>query len=199
MIIKELIKHENKFNRKVFHDRENSENQFSGFSYSMKCFKKYIMNISRKFTQWDYREIRISWNALKEIFHSVFSLLGKYVLKICSKFTGEHQWRSVVSIKLQNKFIEIALRQGCSPVNLLHISRTPFPKNTSEVLLLTLSILISSKQQFKPKIQHILHYPKDTAAKHFIIRTKLVKLSYLAGSFDQNNIYFHMICLLPTY
>ena len=34
------------------------------------------------------------------------------------------------------KFIEIALRNGCSPVNLLHIFRTLFPKNNSEGLLL---------------------------------------------------------------
>ena len=27
-------------------------------------------------------------------------------------------------------FIEITLRYGCSPVNLLYISRTPFPNNT---------------------------------------------------------------------
>ena len=47
LIIKELVKHENKFNRKVFHDRENSENRFSEFSYFMKSFKKYIMNIYR--------------------------------------------------------------------------------------------------------------------------------------------------------
>ena len=47
LIIKELIKHENKFNRKFFHDRENSENRFSEFSYFMKGFKKYIMNIYR--------------------------------------------------------------------------------------------------------------------------------------------------------
>ena len=33
-------------------------------------------------------------------------------------------------------FIEIALRHGCSPVNLLHIFKTPFPKNTSGRLLL---------------------------------------------------------------
>ena len=30
--------------------------------------------------------------------------LGKGVLKICSKFTGEHPCRSVVSIKLQDLF-----------------------------------------------------------------------------------------------
>ena len=34
-------------------------------------------------------------------------------------------------IKLQSSFIEITLQYGCSPVNLLHIFRTPFPKNTS--------------------------------------------------------------------
>ena len=43
--------------------------------------------------------------------------IGISVLKICNKFT-------------------IILRQRCSPVNLLHIVRTPIPKNTSEGLLL---------------------------------------------------------------
>ena len=62
--------------------------------------------------------------------------LGKRVLKICTKFTGEHPCRSVISIKLQNNFIEITLRHECSPVYLLHIFRTPFPKNTSGGLLL---------------------------------------------------------------
>ena len=42
MITKGLIKHGNKFNSKVFHDRENSENRFSEFLYFMKCLKKYI-------------------------------------------------------------------------------------------------------------------------------------------------------------
>ena len=54
--------------------------------------------------------------------------LGKVVLKIRSRFTGEHPCQSVISIKL--------LKNGCSPVNLLHIFRIPFPKNTSEGLLL---------------------------------------------------------------
>ena len=62
--------------------------------------------------------------------------LGEGVLKICNKFTGEHPCRSAISIKLLCNFIEIALRHGCSPVNLLHIFRTPFPKNTSGWLLL---------------------------------------------------------------
>ena len=62
--------------------------------------------------------------------------LGKGVLKICSKFTVKHPCQSAISIKLLCNFIEIALRHGCSPVNLLHIFRTPFPKNTSWWLLL---------------------------------------------------------------
>ena len=45
--------------------------------------------------------------------------------------TGEHPCRSVVSTKMQSNFIEITLRHGCSPVNLLHIFKTLFSKNTS--------------------------------------------------------------------
>ena len=40
------------------------------------------------------------------------------------------------SIKLLGNFIEITLRHECSPLNLLHIFRTTFTKNTSERLLL---------------------------------------------------------------
>ena len=46
----------------------------------------------------------------------------------------EHPCRNVISIKLQSNFIEITLQQGCFPINLLHIFRTSFRKNTSEGL-----------------------------------------------------------------
>ena len=59
--------------------------------------------------------------------------LGKGVVKICLKFTGEHPCRCVISIKLLCYF-----RHGCSPVKLLHIFRTPFTRNTSGGLLLYL-------------------------------------------------------------
>ena len=62
----------------------------------------------------------------------------KGALKICRKFTGEHTCRSVFSIKLLCSFIEIILWHGCSPVNLLHIFRTPFLKNTYGWLFLML-------------------------------------------------------------
>ena len=71
--------------------------------------------------------------------------LEKGGLKICSTFTGEHPCRSAISIKLQ-----IALRHGYSPVNLPHIFRTPFPKNTSEWLLLNfIRITINSLNIFR--------------------------------------------------
>ena len=40
--------------------------------------------------------------------------------------------------KVESKFIEIALRDGSSHVNLLHIFRTPFYKNSPGWLLLEL-------------------------------------------------------------
>ena len=60
----------------------------------------------------------------------------KDVLKICNKFTEEHLRQNVTSIKLQSNFIEKTFQHGCSPVNMLHIFRTSFPKNTSGRLLL---------------------------------------------------------------
>ena len=56
----------------------------------------------------------IYWTDLVLRFRSIRPavLLVKVVLKICSKFTEEHPCRSVVLIKLQSNFIEIALRHG---------------------------------------------------------------------------------------
>ena len=71
------------------------------------------------------------------------AFLGKGVLNICSKFTGEHPWQSVISIKLLGNFIEIKLWHGCSPLNLLHFFRTPFSKNTYEGPLLEILNIIS--------------------------------------------------------
>ena len=64
--------------------------------------------------------------------------LVKGVLKICSIFTGVHPCQSVISIKLLCSFIEITLCHGCSPINLLHVFKTRFSKNTSGRLLLYL-------------------------------------------------------------
>ena len=79
----------------------------------------------------DFVVLRFTYsNCSPEVF------LRKGVLKTCSKCTGEQLKRSVISIKLQYNFTEITLR--CSPVNLLHIFRMPFYKNTSGRQLLYL-------------------------------------------------------------
>ena len=55
--------------------------------------------------------------------------LGKGVLKICGKFTGKNPCQSMTSIKSLGDFIKITYWHGFSPVNLLHIFKTPFPRN----------------------------------------------------------------------
>ena len=75
-------------------------------------------------------EAKVYRSNLPEVF------LGKDVLKICGKFTSEHPCRSVISIKLRSKFIEITLRDRGWSVNLLHIFRKSFYKNTYRGLLL---------------------------------------------------------------
>ena len=67
--------------------------------------------------------------------------LGKGFLKIWSKFAGENPCKWMISIKKLCSFIEITLRHGYSPVNLLHIFRTPFPKNTHGGLLLSVVLV----------------------------------------------------------
>ena len=78
--------------------------------------------------------------------------LGKGALKICSKFTGEYPFRSAISIKLQNNFVEISLRHGCSPVNLLHIFRVTSPRNTSGWLLTSGKHSINSKLRISSSV-----------------------------------------------
>ena len=81
---------------------------------------------------------KLLWSRCRSSPPEVF--LGKNVLKIWSIFTGEHPCGSVILINLQSNLIEITLRHVFSPVNLLHFSRTYFPKNTSGGLFLTMRL-----------------------------------------------------------
>ena len=59
------------------------------------------------------------------------------------------------------------------------------------------AIVIKAK---KYSIYYIIHNSYDVATKYSIISTeKNVKLSYLVGSVDKNDVHFHMTCLLPKY
>ena len=81
--------------------------------------------------------------------------LGKGILKICNKFTEKHPCRSATLIKLQSSFIETALQHGCFPVNLMHIFRTPFPKNTSGGLLLDFSFEVLTEDTVANAIKNL--------------------------------------------
>ena len=48
--------------------------------------------------------------------------------------------RDFNKVTKQSNFIEVTLRHACSPVNLLHIFKTPFTKNTSGWLLLVFTL-----------------------------------------------------------
>ena len=86
------------------------------------CLKTLLFWSSRI----SYYQLNTSWSSHSEVF------CWKAVLEICSKFTGEQSCQSAISIKLLWNFIEIVPQLGWSPVALLHIFRTTFPKNTSE-------------------------------------------------------------------
>ena len=78
----------------------------------------------------------------------------------------------MISKKFQSNFIKITLRHECSPVNLLHIFRTPFYKNTYGGLLLDTAIvsylkwshfnrlLLPSKDLYHPEI--LVWLPRKT-------------------------------------
>ena len=69
-------------------------------------------------------------NKICETFHYI----------ILQKYLQRWSYKTFLS-----NFIKITLLHRCSPVNLLHIFRTPFPKNTSKGLLLTLpKILVNN-------------------------------------------------------
>ena len=96
------------------------------------CYLKALVNLYKSVSStWKYA---LKWKRYNINHPEMF--LGEGALKICIKFTGEHPCRSVISIKLKSNFIEITLRHGCSPVTLLHIFRTTFPKNISGGVLL---------------------------------------------------------------
>ena len=81
---------------------------------------------------------------------------GKSVMRIHNKFIGEHPCRSAISIKLLKfkfiDFIELTLRHGFSPVNLMQIFKTPFLKNTSGRLLLKIVELVEQNRSYQAHV-----------------------------------------------
>ena len=65
----------------------------------------------------------VSCLVMKNIYRSSYPevFLRKGVLKICSKFTGEHPYRSAISIKLQSNFVYSDSRSTSSKGSSLHV------------------------------------------------------------------------------
>ena len=111
------------------------------------------------------------------------AFLRKGVLKIYSKFTGEHPWRNAISMKLLCNFTQIALRYGSFPVNLLHIFRPPFLKNTSGWLLLK---FVSLKLFLLMTLPRKCWYSETPWSGFFHIRTEYGDLLCKPSVFNPN-------------
>ena len=72
-------------------------------------------------------------------------VLKKRCSENMQQFIGKHPCRSAISIELPSNSIEITLRHGCSPINLLHIFRAPFPTRSFGLLLLYFLQSVSTK------------------------------------------------------
>ena len=93
-------------------------------------------------------------------------VLKIFVLKIC-----------VLKIYvLKSNFIEITLQHGCSSVNLLHVFRTPFLKNTSGQLILVLLLVFTVIPKYKTSRDNNSRPIKNMNAKilAFIIQVKAI-------------------------
>ena len=96
-----------------------------------------------------------------------------------------------------NNFTEIALQHGCSPVHLLHIFRTPFPRNTSGWLLLTVHDDLDSYPLFLPfhlKLSHHFLVPKFVFFFFYIF---FVLLKFLLNELNKFVNLCLILCRLP--
>ena len=134
---------------------------FHAVSSLMICMEEIVLNVKKT----------------NIFFRNPWVFLRKGVLKICSKFAGENPCRSVISIKLQNKFIEITLRHGCSPVNLLNIfKKLQKKKNSNRGLSLIYSI---DKEKRNKGINLIFRWAIGLVKYQFLPRKPLFEKLYL--------------------
>ena len=100
----------------------------------------------------------------------------------------------------ESNFIEIALRHGCSPVNLLHVFGTPFPRNKKHLRVtasdfwyfsrsyfaLTVNILISERpswNNFWPEL-----FSAHPLWKIIFKAPNLMCTSYFSGSLEEEKV-----------
>ena len=105
-------------------------------------FWKYTANLPVN----THAGVELFWNrTLLCVFSRKFAAYFQNTFSWCSENIQQiYRWTPM----LEWNFFEIALCYACSPVNLLHIFRTPFPKITSGGILLKMQ----SRLAAKPKI-----------------------------------------------
>ena len=136
-------------------------------------------------------------NGLQDRSSPLEVFLGKGVLRICSKFTGEHPCRSVISIILLYNFAKITLRHGCSPVNFLHISRTTFNKTTFEGLLLI--ICLSRKISCQGDLLNIFNSLMLNVLKWLHTHNAARFLKCVWSFWDFMNLWVNFLCYIFMY
>ena len=130
----------------------------------MQKIRKILRAVSEK-TAWPINQrsvptfrISMPWFSFFTMLPSSEVFLEKGILNICFKFTREHLCRSLISINLLSNFTEIAPQHGCLLVNLVHIFRTSFPKNTSGGLLLNTTAsqrLFTCRSRFRRSVPSV--------------------------------------------
>ena len=162
--------------------------------FSNYCFKrwmKYSVTPGKLFalwnllTFWKLTHCLIFKAAVQRC--SLEKVFWKYATK-SQEYT--HCW-SAISVKQQKNFVEITLRHGCSPANLLHVFRTTFLKNLYGWLLLDICTSQASstfsKMSFSDFPWVMLSYPSNWLARFkifampFILLTLLMLLFFEAG------------------
>ena len=120
-------------------------------------------------------------------------ILRKRCSENISKFTWEQPSQCSISINLLCNFIEFALRHGCPPINLLHSFWKPFPKNTTEGLLL---LLVRNRFNIDANLQHgcIYHWLRRISpnSNWNFVRIKILFLQDIL--FEQ--LFMEFLCFL---
>ena len=104
--------------------------------------------------------------------------------------------------KIIFSFIEITFWHGCSPVNLLHIFRTPFSKDTSEWLLLYQSIYSTSPKCYWTLLKRMLNDQIIPLIPPLLHNNKCVmdfnEKSEIFNSKFSNQCWLILCCTLPS-
>ena len=134
-----------------------------------------------------HKELRLGCCSLEPPLHR------KSVLKTFSTFTGEHHYRSEITNSLKPSF-DVG---GCSPVNLMHVFRTLFPKNTFGGLLWNFIEITLCNECPPVNLLRIFRtsFPKNTSRGRLLNKIKLSNKIQVYCFFIQILKYYIQSCI----